>query len=140
MALMAGVMDYFLSHGLEHQPESLHYDVATCVGELIDKFLTLLVFFLLQSLRMLITVMDDFIDVQLSYVQMHLSSLEYTLSAKKVNSKYNRATIYFLWLDILSLCCRPRPLHVPRRGSLQPRALPPQRPGACPLPPQVSCH
>ena len=32
---------------------------------------------------MLITVMDDFIDVQLSYVQMHLSSLEYILSAKK---------------------------------------------------------
>ena len=42
MALMAGVMDYFLSHGLEHQPESLHYDVATCVGELIDKYLELI--------------------------------------------------------------------------------------------------
>lgn len=32
MALMAGVMDYFLSHDLQHQPESLHYDVATCIG------------------------------------------------------------------------------------------------------------
>ena len=33
MALMAGVMEHFLSHGLEHQPESLHYDVATCIGQ-----------------------------------------------------------------------------------------------------------
>jgi len=31
-ALMAGVMDLFLQHGLEYQPESLHYDVSTCVG------------------------------------------------------------------------------------------------------------
>lgn len=33
-ALMAGVMDLFLQHGLEYQPESLHYDVSTCVAPL----------------------------------------------------------------------------------------------------------
>jgi len=32
MSLMAGVMDYFLKHNLEYQPESLYYDVSTCVG------------------------------------------------------------------------------------------------------------
>ena len=32
MALMAGVMDYFLVNQLEVQPESLHYDVSTCIG------------------------------------------------------------------------------------------------------------
>ena len=38
MALMAGVIDYFLSHDLQHQPESLHYDVATCIGQYILHF------------------------------------------------------------------------------------------------------
>ena len=38
MALMAGVIDYFLSHDLQHQPESLHYDVATCIGQYILYF------------------------------------------------------------------------------------------------------
>ena len=32
MALMAGVMDYFMINQLEVQPESLHYDVSTCIG------------------------------------------------------------------------------------------------------------
>ena len=35
MSLIAGVQDYFISHGLEYQPESLHYDVSTCIGELL---------------------------------------------------------------------------------------------------------
>ena len=33
MALMAGVMDHFMRNRLEIQPESLHFDVSTCIGE-----------------------------------------------------------------------------------------------------------
>jgi len=32
MSLMAGVMDLFILNGLQYQPESLHYDVSTCIG------------------------------------------------------------------------------------------------------------
>eukprot|EP00092_Neocalanus_flemingeri_P070785 GFUD01086912.1.p1 GENE.GFUD01086912.1~~GFUD01086912.1.p1 ORF type:complete len:506 (+),score=165.74 GFUD01086912.1:97-1614(+) len=32
MSLMAAVMDYFMRHNLEYQPESLYYDVSTCIG------------------------------------------------------------------------------------------------------------
>ena len=32
MSLMAVVMDYFMKHSLEYQPESLYYDVSTSKG------------------------------------------------------------------------------------------------------------
>ena len=32
MSLMAVVMDYFMKHSLEYQPESLYYDVSTSIG------------------------------------------------------------------------------------------------------------
>ena len=32
MSLMATVMDYFMKNNLEYQPESLYYDVSTCIG------------------------------------------------------------------------------------------------------------
>ena len=32
MFLMAAVMDYFMKHSLEYQPESLYYDVSTSIG------------------------------------------------------------------------------------------------------------
>ena len=32
MSLMAAVMDYFMKHSLEYQPESLYYDVFTSIG------------------------------------------------------------------------------------------------------------
>ena len=35
MSLMASVMELFLLHNIEYQPESLYYDVAKCIGTLI---------------------------------------------------------------------------------------------------------
>ena len=32
MSLIAVVMEYFMKHSLEYQPESLYYDVSTSIG------------------------------------------------------------------------------------------------------------
>ena len=32
MSLMAALMDYFMKHSLEYQPESLYYNVSTSIG------------------------------------------------------------------------------------------------------------
>ena len=92
--------------------------------------------------------MDDFIDVQLSYVQMHLSSLEYTLSAKKVNSKYNRChnLLFLAWHSLSLLQASPTPRSTPRLApapsstSTETRSLSPTSSGKLSLSCHTSCH